>query len=223
MVIYLITNQINGKQYIGQTVRDPELRWNEHNKYKINTTISNALKKYGIENFHFEVIDESASDIDELNDLEEFYISFYNTFKGRGYNMTSGGEGFTISEETKKKMSDSRRGVIKSNSHKKKISESHKGKTFSTESKQKMSESGKVKIFSKSHKQNISNAHKGKSGMLGHASKKVVQIDKITGKEIACWFSTNEVSKILNIQQSNISKCCNGKYKSAGGYIWRYL
>jgi len=78
MCIYLITNLINDKKYVGQTIyKNPNQRWSKH-KYDTKRdsfcSIHMAMRKYRIENFKFEVIDESANNIDELNDLEEFYI-----------------------------------------------------------------------------------------------------------------------------------------------------
>jgi len=225
MYIYLITNLTNFKKYVGLTTeKKPVIRWNRH---KTETTAEStcaihcAMRKYGIDNFQFEVIDESANNIDELNDLEEFYISFYDTFKGNGYNCTSGGGSFIMSVETKKKMSRNMLGKL-NHMYEKKHSE---------ESKRKMSESrtGKLnhfygKIFSKEYRKKLSEAHLGKfSGLSNILSKKVIQIDKITNKEIACWFSMCEAAKELNISDSNISQVCRGLRNTTGGFSWRYM
>ena len=52
--------------------------------------------------------------------------------------------------------------------------------------------------------------------------KKVIQINKDTKEIIKIYNSITEVSKELKIDDSNISKCCKGKYKTCGGYIWKY-
>ena len=97
--IYLITNKINGKQYVGQTQKKPIYRFNEHASVsnKSNMAISKAIKKYGKDNFTFEIIEKIyATQKDELvyllNQSETKYISIYNTYKGNGYNSTSGGD-----------------------------------------------------------------------------------------------------------------------------------
>ena len=54
-------------------------------------------------------------------------------------------------------------------------------------------------------------------------SKQVQMFDKKTGELLATFPSTNEADRVTGINQGNISKCCNGKYKSTGGYIWRYI
>jgi len=232
MYIYLITNSVNNKKYIGQTVRDYKKRWKSHIYSSKNPkyTIHMAMRKYGISQFHFEVIDESASDLDELNDLEEFYISFYDTYKGDGYNCTSGGGGYEVSDETRQKLSVLNTGKTHSDESKNKISTTLKGRTLSEETKKKMSESAKGKTPSVKTRQKMSEAKKGKKhpmydklGILNHNSKKVIQIDKITSEEIMCWFSMSEIKRELGIPQPKVSMCCKGKLKSAGGFKWRYL
>lgn len=97
--IYCITNTINGKQYIGQTIQNPNTRWLQHqNAAKHNThnyLLYRAMNKYGTENFTFEVIIEC--DQEELNNKEKEYIKKYNTYfyfpNSNGYNLTLGGEG----------------------------------------------------------------------------------------------------------------------------------
>ena len=88
-MIYLVTNEINGKQYIGFTNKTLNERRKNHIKSSKNgkTHFYNALNKYGIDNFKWEIIDENG-----MYDMEKYYIKKYNTFKS-GYNMTLGGSG----------------------------------------------------------------------------------------------------------------------------------
>ena len=105
MVIYKITNQINGKIYIGQTVRALEERMRQH-KRNSKTAIDRALHKYGAENFSVEVID-TAETPEELNAKEIAWIASYNSMAPNGYNLCKGGEstsGFKHREESKRKM-----------------------------------------------------------------------------------------------------------------------
>ena len=88
--IYKITNKVNGKSYIGQTRYTVEFRWRQHQHKKDNVHFHNAIKKYGINNFTVEVLEEC--DFDDLNSREIFYIAKYDTFN-RGYNSTIGGNG----------------------------------------------------------------------------------------------------------------------------------
>lgn len=87
--IYKITNLLNQKVYIGQSV-DIEQRWKKHCFTKDNCAIHKAIQKYGEKNFSFEVLEECKQE--ELNDKEIYYINKYNSYTN-GYNMTLGGEG----------------------------------------------------------------------------------------------------------------------------------
>lgn len=86
--IYKITNNINGKIYIGQS-RNIESRWQQHQEPARNSLISRAIKKYGVDNFTFEVIEECT--IEELDKREIYWIDYYKSFDN-GYNLTRGGE-----------------------------------------------------------------------------------------------------------------------------------
>ena len=89
--IYKIENQLNNKIYIGQS-KNITQRWKEHRaRYQIkDSPLYRAIRKYGIENFSFEVIEEC--EINQLDEREIYWITFYNSYKN-GYNQTSGGEG----------------------------------------------------------------------------------------------------------------------------------
>ena len=74
-VIYLITNLLNGKQYIGQTRRPVLRRFKEHCSLKEKgTVLNNAIKKYGIDNFKIEIVRKCNTDI-ELNFWETYFIT----------------------------------------------------------------------------------------------------------------------------------------------------
>lgn len=92
--IYKITNKINGKFYIGLTTETLEKRWKNHIRAskKCDRHLYNSMRKYGIENFKIETIDET-NDLEKLGELERKYISEYNsTDQSIGYNNTYGGE-----------------------------------------------------------------------------------------------------------------------------------
>ena len=99
MLIYKITNRINGKVYIGQTTRPLTVRWKQHcNPANTNCiALHRAIQKYGKENFTVEQIDV-ACDIDELNEKEIYWIKFYDSVNSeKGYNLKVGGEHTTMS------------------------------------------------------------------------------------------------------------------------------
>jgi group I intron endonuclease len=109
MIIYRVTNLVNDKVYIGQTRRSLSSRKSGHTHYANNGSTQyfhSALRKYGFDNFIWDVIDDTANSLEELNSLEALYIAEYNTFvdSGCGYNMTTGGDCYEMSDDTKKKI-----------------------------------------------------------------------------------------------------------------------
>lgn len=91
--IYKITNNINGKGYVGKTERSIEIRWSEHtrpSRWKMDLPLYRAFLKYGIDNFSIEEVEECDDTI--LDEREIYWINYFDTYK-RGYNCTAGGEG----------------------------------------------------------------------------------------------------------------------------------
>lgn len=93
--IYKITNKINSKCYIGKTLNSIQERWKEHcsdytKRKEEKRPLYNAMKKYGIENFIVEEVEQCDEDI--VNDREKYWIEYYGSFKN-GYNATLGGDG----------------------------------------------------------------------------------------------------------------------------------
>lgn len=145
--IYKITNLINGKVYIGFTAREPQKRWSQHKhhaKKQTNRKLYNAIRKYGVDNFRFEVIFESDDMDYTLNIKEPEFINQYNSIE-EGYNYSIGGEAASFgrrdSVETRKKKSESRKGLKHSEETKAKIGNAHRGKVVSAESREKMRQS----------------------------------------------------------------------------------
>lgn len=105
--IYKIENKINGKVYIGQSV-NIKRRWKNHKTastcekdHTYNYPLYKAFRKYGIDNFTFDVIEEC--ELFELDRLEKFWINYYNSYV-KGYNQTLGGYG--IFNKSNKKILD---------------------------------------------------------------------------------------------------------------------
>lgn len=110
--IYCITNKINNKKYVGQTISLKE-RWQKHILYGTKSynyksksfAIHSAIHKYGLENFILEILDK-CDNLNQSNEKEEFYVAKLNTLAPNGYNLLPGGNNRTLSEETKKKISE---------------------------------------------------------------------------------------------------------------------
>lgn len=131
MIIYKVTNLINGKCYIGQTSRKLEVRWKAHLGSSHCTALHNAILKYGKDSFMVEQID-SAETQEELNEKEIYWIKFYNSLSPNGYNLSIGGNicgmvGAHHSAESKRKISESNKGRKMPDHVKQKISIVNKG------------------------------------------------------------------------------------------------
>lgn len=135
--IYKIENLVNGKVYIGQA-QDIEKRWKSHKSHMntSNQVLYLAMRKYGFENFSFEILIECEEELLDL--MEIYYIKKYNSYihweNSNGYNMTTGGQsnttrGHKMSLYTRKKLSEKAKN--RSLETRKRISESKIGRKLS--------------------------------------------------------------------------------------------
>lgn len=238
MIIYKITNRINGKIYIGQTIKTVEHRWMLHcSEHSGCLALSSAIKKYGKESFVVEVIDK-ASSMAELNEKEIFWIKNCGAMYPAGYNLREGGEnGGKLSENTKSKISRANKGRVHTAQARKNMSEAGKGRKcwwsgkkmpreavekaiksrsgykHSEETKLKMSQSHKGKTVPDSMRKHLSEMNKGKPT---HLSKGVMCVE--TGDTFIC---ASEAER--EYKTGHIIEVCRGKRKTAGGYHWQYL
>lgn len=90
MVIYLVTNKLNGRQYVGQTIRPVSERWRDHCRVNDDNYFHRAIRKHGAENFVVEIID-TAETAEELDQKEIFWIEKLGTMQPHGYNLKPGG------------------------------------------------------------------------------------------------------------------------------------
>lgn len=176
--IYMFTNKINGKKYIGQT-NDLRRRYYQHMSDATPGPyiLRKAFAKYGKLNFKFEVLVTIRVNSDEdlrviLDSLERYYIRKYNTFGKDGYNATEGGQGkpgVHLSEETKKKIGLSHKGMTHSEETKRKISEAKSN--ISDETRLKMSKSQTGRKVSEETKLKMRLSHLGKKKPEGFGQK----------------------------------------------------
>ena len=145
--LYSIKNLLSGKQYVGKA-NDPDHRWKEHLACaRLNPilVIDYAIRKYGAENFTFEVIGEFESE-----ELAYLYESFeiqnrFSLVSQFGYNVSAGGRGgkagFLLSEEVRKRISEKRKGMKFTDQHRANLSKAFTGRKHSAETRLKMSQS----------------------------------------------------------------------------------
>lgn len=169
--IYLVTNTLNGKQYVGQTTV-------AGNKVGHGYMVTAAYKKYGKQTFSYEVVKSGIPDRNTLNYLERFWIKTFDSRTPNGYNIEHGGSdkdkvsdetrelkrqqnlGKKHSAETKAKMSASR--TNPSVETRQKLSVARKGWKWSDEAKAKMSKSHTGRAVSETTKEKLRAVNAGK-------------------------------------------------------------
>lgn len=160
--IYRLRNKINGKTYIGQH----KYRKLNDNYMGSGVLLAKAKKKYGIENFTKTILEFNIPTVELANDWEQMYIMFERAKGKAEYNIANGGLGKgSVSEVTRRKLSESHKGNHLSEETRRKISEVKKGKIKSDETRRKLSETNKGKKrqpFSEEWKRHMSEARKGK-------------------------------------------------------------
>lgn len=208
--IYRITNLVNGKIYVGQTV-DFYNRYHKHkNSVRDNSAggraIVAAFRKYGFEKFKFEILESPA--IGELTEREQFWIdSLCACKKEIGYNLAPAAGsclGVKHSKETREKVSRASSGRKHSEQTKRLMSQIHKGKRLTEE-----------------HRKRISQVQLGRRNE-NKAGKSVEQICMNSGATIAVFRSASAAHKQVGGGVANILYVCKGRRKSAGGYMWRF-
>jgi group I intron endonuclease len=164
--IYLIVSP-SGKKYIGSS-KDIKKRFNQYNilHCKKQTKLYNSFKKYGIEKHSFEIIYQC--NFNDLYKWERYFGEQFKTLEKNGLNCQLPGyndKPKIMSNETKEKISKLGKGRKHSEETRKKMSESKKN--ISEETRKKLSDLKKGKKFSEEHRKKLSESQKGKKNSLG--------------------------------------------------------
>jgi group I intron endonuclease len=196
--------------------------------------LNRAFNKYGFDNFEFTIID-TATTINELNEKEIKYIKEYKSNeRDYGYNIESGGKNAIPSPETKKKMSEARKGVKQSDEWiNKRIAKAGSdeakkyGKNKTSEDKKRLSENASKYWLGKTRdeetKRKISQTKK-EQGLTENQKKKIcktVYCKNIMTNKIKTYESTAQASKEIGVNQSTISRWCAAD-KTMKGYVWSF-
>jgi group I intron endonuclease len=248
--IYKITNIISNKCYIGETKEDtPEKRWQGHiQSIKRNAgcpALKDAIKKYGIEKFKFEVL-IICFDEDRFI-YEKEYIKKYNSQVPNGYNILPGGEGGGFlgknhSEETRKKIGESGKAFRQNNpNHFETYREKHKEAMKQVDISAALKNSEKFKRAVEERriggkildetKKKISesvirylnnNREKHRDAITRAIGKKIAQYtkDNVFVKE---YISIAEAGRTSSVKGKTIQNALSGRNKTAGGFIWKYV
>lgn len=226
--IYQITNIVNDKVYIGQTSHhNVANRWVDHIK-SINSGMDShlirAFKYHGLENFTFSVLSEVPKD--RLNQAEIDEISNKNSLSPNGYNIRQGGSRGGHSQESIQKIRASHIGKTHTDETKEKLRQLNLGKKHTQESKDKTRRamSGKPKSL-----EAIEKSTKARTGLkrsidtrerMSRSRQIEVEQWSLDGEYIQTYPSIKKAT--IESGCNDISKCCKGKYKQSGGFVWKY-
>ena len=212
--IYKITNDINQKIYIGKTEKAIEKRFKEHcrdykRKQCEKRPLYAAMKKYGTEHFHVELVEET----DNPEEREQYWIKFYNSYGSTGYNATMGGDGKKYIDVNKLIEAYNRLGTIRAVSEETGHSNYHIG------------------ILLKQAGIQVATAQELNKEKC---SKKVAQCDKKTHEQLKTFNSLADAARYLQEKQistskdthgiaSHIGHVCKKQRSSAYGFYWEFI
>ena len=200
--IYKITNDINGKIYIGKTYNSIEKRFKEHCKDRLKRKyeqrpLYSAMNKYGIEHFHIELLEET----DNPEEREKYWIEYYGSFKN-GYNATTGGDGKPYVDKDV---------IISLWESGKIIKEIHNITGYDVKTIK------KYLLLDNISEQEINSKRYASQG------KTVAKIDKNTNEILEVFSTSGEAGRSIGKTGSHIREVCLGKRKTAYGYKWKYI
>lgn len=215
-IIYKITNDINGKIYIGQTSYTIEKRFKEHCRDSQRVDIQHrplysAMRKYGIEHFYIEVIEETNTP----NEREIFWIKKLNSYGNGNYNATIGGDGQSLYDHS------AIYERLKNCPYPKQVAEEF---GCSTDVVREIAKKEKITTRSASRDGLIKSAinNKKKIAAYNKEGKKVAQFESTS--EASKWCVQNGLAVTDNSGvRSHIAEVANGKRKTAYNHIWKYI
>lgn len=196
--IYLVTNKINNKKYVGKTEYSVERRWKEHisdskkNKCE-KRPLYNAIRKYGENNFTVQMIEETQY----TEEREQYWIRMFDTYKN-GYNATLGGDG---------KRYYNHNAIIDYYYETRNINEVATHFNCDNSTVRKILEKEQINYLQLNKKK--------------YPTKKVAQKDK-DGNIIRIFNSIHEAQEFSGCG-NHIGECCSGIRKTTGGFMWEYI
>jgi len=231
--VYIITNLINNKIYIGETT-NLESRLIEHlrrllSKRHVNEHLQNAVTLYGIENFKFEILE--FCECSDTKKREHYWVVHLHALdKEKGYNIkpTDPNKINLRSAETSKKIYETKkrkaeeRGYWYSKEAIEARRATRKGYTHSEETKAKIGKTSKGRKIPKSQEWKINMSNLAKSRHWGGHKKPILQLAK-SGEFIKEWSSITETSN-FGFSMTAIIEVCKNKpnRKTHKGYVWKY-
>lgn len=252
--IYCFTNKVNNKKYIGSTIQpNPKTRYNQHiynarheNSEKYDYPLYQAIRKYGEENFDFDILEQIDCDEDEIRKIEQRYIVELNTLSPNGYNQTLDTLHPRNDPKTYEKMKNTKRELARQVAEvdsqnnilevwrsivdcseqiglgEKNIAACCRGERHST--------GGRIFYWLNENNQLIipeytGTQYKGEKGTTQKqkTNRKVAKIDLATKEVLAVYDSIALAARENNCDPSGITKVCKEKRSCTGGYFWKYV
>ena len=205
-IIYEYRNNLNGMVYIGQSIdfmgRKRSHRWLSLNGDE-NSYIHRAMRKYGEENFTISVVE--CCEVDKLDDREIYWINERKCMSPDGYNLSTGGNRPIMSEESRQKMSNARKGMVFTDEHRKNLSLSHMGKSPTLEQREKQREKMTGRVIPPDQLEKIRN----------HAISRRTPVARWSagGKLMEVYESVKMAGKKLDIHMGHVVECIRGRRK----------
>ena len=223
----------NGKVYIGITSRDPKRRWNAGNGYKYNKHFYDAIQKYGWKNIKKEVLYSDISQEDAYTLEKELILKYRSNEREYGYNKSFGGEStvkglhWSVPKESVERRAAKMRGRKLTEEHRKKLSDSHKGQIPHKKGIA-IPEETRLKISNSLKKWYAEHESPAKGKTRKRAQWEIEKVSRGHYKPVVCietgiiYESIMTAEMLTKTDGSSISAVCKGKRKTAGGYHWRY-
>lgn len=237
--VYKIVNLINNKVYIGSTASKGgfKKRWSYHltdlrqNKHH-SRHLQRAWNKYGEQSFLFEII-EIIEDVSVILEREQYYIDNFKSYDVNiGYNICKvAGNSLGVKKTLEMNLHQSllrkgkpipwmNTGEIRTDEHKKNLSDSLKGRKSEKQNKNYEEFYGEEKALELRKK--LSEAHKGQFIGDKHPQAKPILQYSVSGEFIQEFGSATSAANILNLSAKAIRQCTNNKIKTSGGFIWKH-
>lgn len=205
--IYKIWNDENDKIYIGETKNSLEQRWQGHlySAKTSDTHLYRAMRKYGINKFHIEVVEEVPDD--RLFEREKYWIQYYNSVEN-GYNIQYGGQGnqtCNLPQETVEQLWQEGLGI--------------------TEIAEKLNTTRMIvrnRIYNSELYSEEEAQQRGVERRLSKKEKAIIQLS-LNGDEIARFSSGMEAEQKTGIDRKAISQALRSNSKKSSGYLWQYV
>ena len=232
--IYLITNRITNKVYVGQTSKTIEKRFSQHCRATDNQILHNSMRKYGVDAFDIKLIE--LCDKDVADEREVYWIEHYGSLMPNGYNMTvgvNGTVGYKFSEEDRKNIGNALKNWWSQFS---KEERREMRRQFIEMSKRPKTEEHKRKISEVRINNKIASGENNPFYGKKHSDETKRIISELRNRPVICIHSDGNTEEFISIRVAGeefikrgyksgghyICQCLRGNQKTAYGCTWKY-